>query len=783
LQPADGIMENISKICLHCSSPTHKESFCCFGCKSAYYLIKNLNLRDYYDYCKNIYNISPKKITDHKDEVNYADDVIQISDNKYKIYLYVDGIACGSCVWLIENSLQSLEFIISARLTVSTNRLEIIWKEDKNLILKIVKYITTLGYQVTPFNPEILNIQEEKYEQDMLKAIAVSGFATAQVMALALAVWIGNATGEMGSYLRYFLHIISGIITIPAILYASKTFIKSAFYALKNKRTNIDVPISIGIIATLLISVQETIIMSKYVYYDAAASLTFLLLIGRFLALKAKNKARHTIREIMFKRPNVANLIKKEGIVRVSANSLKEKDIVIVKPGETFPVDGYVINGKSEVDNSLITGETIPISIVKGSYVFAGTININESVNIESNKIGTNTVIDEIIKSIENIEKTGSKFVQLADKLSKYFTPFIISLSLLTFFIWLKFNIYIATLNAVSLLIITCPCAIGLAVPMVQIIIFSNLIRHGIFIKKSDIIEKLNNIDTIVFDKTGTLTIGKPTLINAEDFTTTERGIISSIASKSDHLLCKAITSKFKGNFIDMKVSEEKGRGLSAQLNDDIFLLGNREWCKVTEHEYSDENYLEVWYRKNNEKPKILFFKDIVRVEAKEVIHQLKKDYDIIILSGDNHNNVSNIAQFLGIKDFYAQKDYIQKHEFIKNLNKKGKKTLMIGDGLNDALSLKEAYSSMSPKSSIAISQNAADSLYNGNLTSILKIINHSKLAVKTIKQNFIISILYNCIAIPFAIGGYINPIIAAIVMSISSISVILNSLRLKKLQ
>ncbi|WP_323732662.1 heavy metal translocating P-type ATPase [Candidatus Bandiella euplotis] len=717
----------------------------------------------------------------YKNEINYAENVIDLEGGGHKIYLLVDGIFCGSCVWLIENALNSIPYIKAARITVSTNRLEILWDGSKELVTEMANLVARLGYQVSPFNLELVNDQEVQKEKDMLKAIAVAGFATAQIMALALAVWIGNYNHSMGEYLRCFLHIVSGIIAIPTILYASRTFIQSALNGIKQRRMNIDIPISIGIITTLLISVQETLRMSNYAYYDAAASLTFLLLVGRYLDLKAKNKARAGIRAIMFQQPNIAYVVREGNIVCIAANAVKEDDIVLVKPGEKFPVDGTITEGESEVDNSLISGETSPIHVRRGSYVYAGTINLNRSIKLKVEKTGDQTTVAEILRLIENIEKSKSKFVNIADKISQYFTPTIISLAILTFCIWFfqyHDNFFNSTLHAVSLLIITCPCAIGIAVPMVQIVSFSKLIKQGIFLKTSDALERFNQVNTIVFDKTGTLTAGAPTLLNFDDFSNEARRIVASMAAKSNHILCKAITDKFDEDIFDLEVTEVKGEGLYAKSGNDEFWLGKKSWCKIEDQGQNKDSYLEIWYRKNQEEPRRLIFKDELRKEVKKVIEALKERYDVILLSGDRNFNVTQTANVLGIKQFWGEKNFQDKHAFIAKLTSEGRKVLMVGDGLNDALALKTAFASISPKTSIAISQNATDALYNGNLNSISTILKVARSSIIRIKQNFVLSVIYNCLAIPIAMMGMANPIIAAIFMSLSSITVIFNSLR-----
>ncbi len=766
------------KNCLHCNQPVVEgEKFCCIGCKSANFLIKKLNLKDYYEYCRNIYNTSPPRVLEFENKINFIEEVTTTKQGSFTINLLVDGIVCGSCVWLIENSLKSLKYIQSVKFSLSTKRLEIMWKGKVNSINDITNLIFNLGYQVSPYDVKLLNDQEIFREKELLKAIAVSGFAAAQIMALAFAVWIGNYNQSMGEYLRYILHVIAGVIGIPATLYSSKIFIISSYKALKKCRTNIDVPISISIIATLLISIQETIRMSDYVYYDASVSLTFLLLIGRYLDLKARNKAKAGIRKIMFQQPSVANIMRDGKIISISAKSVNQNDLVLVKAGEKFPVDGVVVEGEGEVDNSIISGESNPIIVKKDCLVYAGTINLNDTLKIKTKNAGEETTLSEIIRLVENIEKNKSKFVKIADKLSQYFTPIIISLALITFVIWMKTGIMNAALNAVTLLIITCPCAIGLAVPMVQIVAFSKLIKQGIFIKNSDFLERVNMVDTIVFDKTGTLTYGKPILLNFDKFNDQEKLLIASMASKSAHILCHSIIKNYKGAILDLKTKEVKGKGIYTKYKNNEIWLGNKSWCSADNAENKDD-YLEVWFKKNDSTPKRLIFKDELRGEVKQVIQSLQLRYDLFLLSGDKNHNVKKIAEELNIKNYFGEKNYEEKYNFVQGLLKSGKKVLMVGDGLNDSLVLKASYASISPKTSIAISQDASDAIYNGNLQSLLIIFKASKFSVNLIKQNFILSIMYNSIAIPLAVMGKVNPIIAAIFMSISSITVILNSLR-----
>jgi P-type E1-E2 ATPase len=284
-------------------------------------------------------------------------------------------------------------------------------------------------------------------------------------------------------------------------------------------------------------------------------------------------------------------------------------------------------------------------------------------------------------------------------------------------------------------------------------------------------------VDTIVFDKTGTLTYGKPILLNFDKFSDQEKLLIASMASKSAHILCNSIVKNYKDAILDLEIKEVRGKGVYAKYKNNEIWLGNKSWCNVANTTHEDD-YLEVWFKKNTDAPKRLIFRDELRDGAKQVIKSLQSRYDLFLLSGDKNHNVKKIAKELNIKKYFGEKNYEEKYNFVQELSKYGKKVLMVGDGLNDSLALKASYASISPKTSIAISQDASDAIYNGNLQSLLVIFNASKLSVNLIKQNFTLSIIYNGIAIPLAIMGKVNPIIAAIFMSISSITVILNSLR-----
>ncbi len=778
-----------NKKCLHCQLPLSSKQgdFCCFGCRTAYNLIDKLNLNDYYKHCKQIYNKVPMKIEEVKNELNYIESVIYDKEKKqFEINLLVEGVQCGSCVWLIENTLKSEEGVITARINISTNRLFLVWQGEAKDINEYVITIQKLGYKLIPFDYSEFENKNEKKESFLLKCIAIAGFATVQLMMIVMGIWFANLDNSMEAQTRSLLHLISMLVAIPSIAYSGLPFYRSAFEAIRNKRSNMDVPITIGIIATTLISISEYIRGGVDTYFDSAVMLIFALLIGRYLDIKSRNKAKEKARELILRQARTVTLVENGELKLLPINKVKIGDVIYVSIGEKIPVDGVIIEGKTEVDNSIITGETLAAPVNQGADVYSGTINLLAPIKVKIKKLGDATILGEIIKLIENAEQGRAKYVRIADRVAKLYTPVVLVVSILTFIAWflLGSGTNVAIFNATAVLIITCPCALGLAVPVVQIIASSRMMDIGILIKSPDALERLSEVNTIVFDKTGTLTWGKPKLENLSEIAESEIKMIASLAAQSKHPLCTAIVKEFKGEVLSLLVSEEKGMGLEAIYQDEIIRLGNKQWCNIDTIKGEDDSndiYSEMWFKRGKLQPIRLKFSDSIREEAKSVIEQLyKRGYEIWMLSGDRKQVVEHVANALGIKNYKAEHKPKDKYNFLEILEKSGKLTAMIGDGLNDSPALKKAHASMSPSSAIDLSQNNADIVFQTDLKAILKAISVSKRSNILIKQNFTISFVYNIASIPIAATGMITPLIAAIAMSLSSICVVLNSFRLK---
>lgn len=779
---------NITK-CRHCQAPSFNSQFCCAGCELAYEIINKTGLGNYYNL-----RVNDEKTRKNKPEITQEINISEFVEQENginSIYLAIDGMHCAACVWLIENILQKQENVVLARVNLSKKYLHLKWRGAAVDGNKLVFLIHEIGYKLFPFDEKILQEEEKKYNQELLKCLAVAGFGAGNVMLFSSILWFSDIKA-MGTTIVDFMHFFSALVALPVIIYAARPFFYSAFKALKNRQMNMDMSIAVAIFLACCVSLLESFRSADIVYFDSAVMLIFFLLIGRYLDFQARKRAFGIAREFSLLSASFARLVQGDGQIKIIASKDIKQDMqLLVVAGDKIPADAIVIEGESEIDTAIITGETMPKAASQGCELFAGTINISAPLKIKVVKSPQKSLLKDIIKIVEEVEAQKNKYVRIADRLARLYTPIVHLLALFAFVLWyffFKSNFEIALLNATAVLIITCPCALALAVPIVQTITISGLIKKGILAKSGEALEKINDINIIVFDKTGTLTLGHPTLLeiaslskklsaNEKDF---YLKLAASLAQKSRHPLAQALTNAYDGEKFELDVKENHGFGLSANYFDDEVKLGRHGFVGAIHESPLQKSTNCILKYKDDE---IIFtFQDRLKSDAKDIITSLKKlGKKIYLLSGDNHEVVKETAFALGITDFAAQQTPLQKVEFLKNLKQK-QKIMMIGDGLNDAPSLALADVSISFSRASDISQNTADIIIQGdNLAPILYLLNLAKRSIYLIKQNLLLALIYNLIALPFAIMGHVTPLIAAIAMSSSSILVLLNSLRINK--
>lgn len=707
---------------------------------------------------------------------------------RYSIDVLVNGIYCAACIQKIESGLSDTPSVISARLNFTTKRLHIVWNSDASDANVFVKLIESFGYKVYPYDIRAEQEGTKAEERFLLLCLGVAGFSMGNIMLLSVGLW-SSSIETMGVSTRDFLHWISGIIALPTILFSGRPFFYSAFRVLKNGHTNMDVPISLAIVLAGIMSLYETIRHSEHAYFDSAVMLIFFLLIGRYLDFRARSNARSAATDLLSTLSGFAQVIEGDNIRTVAIRDLKAGALVSVAVGDKFPIDGIIYNGETEIDTSLITGETLPHTAKKNDTVYAGTINILSPVTVKVSKAAEDSLLADIVRLMEKAEQGQAKYVRMADKMAKLYTPFVHALAIIGF-IWWYFiagsSGHDALMVAVTILIITCPCALGLAVPIVQVLATSQLMKSGILVKSGDALERLATIDTIFFDKTGTLTLGHPTLVSCSNYENLH--FAASLARYSKHPLSKALVSSYNGEYITFDtVQEIGGMGLMGELNGETFKIGNKKWCAISEtNQPESKDSPEIWFTHSSQTtPTHFIFNDLPRPDAQETLNELKANkLHLTLVSGDRESAANKVGQSLGIEEIHAPKTPTEKFEILEEYKKKGHKILMIGDGLNDAPVLAGADISIAPGSAIDIAQNAADIVFLGD--SLNPVVYAYKVALfsqKLVKENFALAILYNFIAVPIAFMGWVTPMIAAIAMSGSSLVVIANSFRLRSIK
>ncbi|HVO15866.1 MAG TPA: heavy metal translocating P-type ATPase [Alphaproteobacteria bacterium] len=698
--------------------------------------------------------------------------------------LLVEGIHCGGCVQKIERALQARPEVAQARVNLSTRRLAVRWRGPDAAANDLAAAVAALGFAVVPFDPERAASEAEAVEKELLRALAVAGFAAANVMLLSVSVWAGAVEG-MGPATRDLLHWFSALIALPAIAYAARPFYRSAWRALAVRRTNMDVPISVGVALATAMSLFETMRGGEHVYFDSALALVFFLLIGRYLDRRARGKARAAASRLLALRATAATVIDVDGGRRtVRSDALRPGMVVFAAAGERIAVDGRVVEGRSEIDSSLITGESLPATVAAGDAVFAGTINLAAPLRYAVTAVGPDTLLAEIVRLMELAEQRRSRYVDLADRVARHYAPAVHGLALATFLGWTLFSAtpwQVALLYAVSVLIITCPCALGLAVPAVQVIASGRLMRRGTLLKSATALERLAKVDTVVFDKTGTLTVGRPMLAEGQAHDPADLALAASLAAASRHPLALALRRAAPEAPVAQGVAEQPGSGLSLKTSAGEIKLGSRRFCRVAEEDGRDGP--ELWLARPGRTPVRFGFTERLRPDATETIAALKaRGLQVEILSGDRRPAVARVAWALGVATWRAGCMPAEKCARLAELEKTGRHVLMVGDGLNDAPALAAASVSLSPSSAIDISQNAADAVFQGEaLAPVVTLLDVARRAERLVRQNFGLAFAYNAIAVPLAVLGLVTPLVAALAMSGSSLLVVGNALRLTR--
>lgn len=758
--------------CVHCGEKLRgpgDRAFCCQGCASAHAIIETAGLGSFYSRLEETHARRPTEL-----KSDFAAFVHDRGKGECALDLLIEGLDCAACVWLIESMLARNPAVTHARVNFSTRRLALRWHGNAVQVNDFAGLIAALGFRPAPYAPLAASTRDEAEMRDMLRSLAVAGFAAANVMLLSVAVWAG-AAGSMGEATRTLFHWISAAIALPAVVYAGRPFFRSAFNALRAGRTNMDVPISIGVVLACVVSLHQTWIGAEHAFFDSAVTLLFFLLTGRYLERRARGQARQTVDALLALSNASANIVTSDGSIGPRrVDQLRAGDVLLVAAGERLGADGIVSEGISSIDASLISGESLPLAAAPGTKVVAGMVNLGAPLRVRVTAAGEATVLAEIVRLVEAAEHGRSRFIALADRVARAYAPVVHLTALVTFVGWMMSGADWdrALLVAVSVLIITCPCALALAVPVVQVVASSRLMRSGVLLLSPSALERLAHVDHVVLDKTGTLTLGRPELLGDGDPETLR--LAAGLAANSCHPLTQALRRAVPHAEIALGVVEVAGKGLQAGA----MRLGSASFCGVRHS--IDDQHSELWFVRPDHAPVRFAFADGLRPDAAALVAALQhRGTDVELLSGDRPTVVSAVAAKVGIRTWQAGLSPSAKADRLAELSRSGKRVLMVGDGLNDAPALAAAHASMSPTSAAEATQKAADAVFQGDwLLPVLETLGVACQAERLVRENLALALLYNIGAVPLAIAGYVTPLIAAVAMSSSSLLVIVNALR-----
>ena len=705
-------------------------------------------------------------------------------DHGYKqLTLTAPDIHCAGCIKSIEDALSRLDGVRLVRVNLSSRQVDTEWRDLDPL--QIVDTLHDIGFSAHISAAEAEG-EADKHLRELVRCLAVAGFSAANIMLLSVSVWSG-ADAET----RNLFHLISGIIAFPAVAYSGRPFFHSAWRALKGGRMNMDLPISLAVTLALAMSFFETLSSGEHAYFDASVSLLFFLLIGRVLDHMMRRKASRSVELLAKLTPSNVLRLMDDGEQSVEPlDAVQVGWHLLVKPGQHIPVDGLILSGESELDTSLVNGESAPCRVQSGTEVHAGTLNLTSPLEIQATKPSTESFLQRTKDLMAVAEDARPAFRRLSDRVASLYAPVVHLLALGTFLFWFwqSGDWQSSGYTAISVLIVTCPCALGLAIPIVQVVATSRLFQSGIMLKSGEALERLSKITAVLFDKTGTLTLARPAVVNMDRVSSANLALAAGLASHSTHPASKAIVEAARSQVIAPlkleQIEEIPGRGLIGQLEGHEIKLGRPDWIAPGRVSGADTETL-VALAVDGELVQTFALQDALRPAANEAIGEIDAlGLTSEIVSGDRPQVVDALAKDIGITR--AQGGLLPEDKLTRltQMQEAGTFTLMVGDGLNDGPALAQADVSMAPSSASDLGRAQADIVFlHPEMTAVPLTIKLARDAMRLIRQNLAIAIIYNCIAVPLAVSGFVTPLIAAVAMSLSSLVVVANALRLYRIE
>ncbi|MDH5301724.1 MAG: heavy metal translocating P-type ATPase [Gammaproteobacteria bacterium] len=778
--------------------------FCCPSCATVCSAVFDAGLEGFYERMPQDATLTPPTTSTENLALYDLDDVqaefVDSLGRNRHIHLLVEGIHCAACVWLIERTLASVPGIIQARVNLSARRVLVEWDNDAIHLSKIMAKLASIGYTAAPYQPEMAEASSKKQHRALLLRMAFAGFAMMNLMWVSIALYSGADQGEF----RSLFHWVGLALATLTLFYSGYPFLKGAVLGLRHLHLSMDLPIAIGASATYAYSVYITVSQSTAgeVYFDTVVNFLFVILVGRYLEATAKRHAVISSQRLLDLQPRGAIVLRDSQEVTLPIRAVKVGDTVVVKAGDKIPVDGEIIEGQSAIDEAMLSGESLPIHKGVGDNVSAGTINLHSTLLLRVNATLKDTALGRIIRLVEDAQQSKAAIQCLTDRIVPWFILATLSLASITFFLWLHTGLEHALITATAVLIITCPCALGLATPMSMAVASDVGARLGVLIKSSDVLESLSNIQHIIFDKTGTLTEGQMSVhdvwvdgISRED----ALAMAAALESRSEHSIAKAFARSSANNLSVWQLDSNSfcnhpGQGVSGLINGQPMVLGNLQWLKtrsaiLPEHaratvdQWESQGISCVYLAMEQRIVAVFGLADQLRADARPLVDTLRQHgIRMTLLTGDRLPVAQAIAQQLGGMEVIAEVLPEAKEQVIRQCQQRGERVAMVGDGINDAPALMRADVGIAIGSGTDVSIDSAQIvLMRNELHGVWLAKQLADRTLKTIRQNLRISLTYNSIMVPLAMMAMVTPLLAAIVMPISSLAVITNSARIRR--
>lgn len=790
-------------LCYHCGLPAknaykstidnQEQFFCCHGCITACNLIYSSGASSYYKNRDSYCQIPVKSDTEN---INYNSesffkDFIKKNNNQYSIKFYIEAIHCPSCMWVIEKVLQKELNIKDVQVNFTSKTVKVSWDDTRTDLNDIVQLLTNIGYKPQPI--EKVNIQDKITEsnKELLLKMTVAGFGTLSTMFLSEPFYF-KYVQDLNTDSAKLLQFIALIISTPIYFYCIKPFFKSTISAIKYKVFSMDSNIFVGATLIYVYSAFAVFTGKSQVYFDCLTMFLFLILTGRLIESTVKERIFIKVNQSIKNYSKQSILVKDDVEQLIYSKDIKIDDVILIKPGEQIPIDGEIVYGSGYINESIMTGESKPLYKNIKDKVIAGSINIEGAFYIRAEKIAGDTTLNQIIDLSETISSSKNKINLFTDKASHYLIITSLVSAVIGFFINLPQGLDFALLTMVSVIVVTCPCAMGLAIPASISMASSIGIKKGILFKDSKIFELLNKTTDIIFDKTGTITYGDMTVSEIKPFNGYNKNeiieISASVERYSEHPIAKAIVNYLNIQKLNTLKAYDftniNGQGVKGFLNGDQILVGKKELLisnGIKINENTDTDLTQVFVAYKGLLIGYISFQDKLKEDAINIIDNIKhKNINIALLSGDKKNVVENIAKIAGINNYVGEMKPESKSDYIRNLKSKDKIIMMIGDGINDTPAMAESDISVAMTSSNDLTNLKADIvILNKDFNSLNDMFKISNKTFSIIKQNIILSFIYNLIVIPIAVSGNISPLIAAILMPLSSFLVLFNSLKI----